>query len=114
MQILTSPRLSTERDQRRTSEGVSKVIFQTLTLDANLRTHGTDSEFLYSLQGDVQTLTPPHLSTERDQRRTSDSESESESENEPLAGTLDVGMMVVHTYVLVVESVVNLRKSQRL
>ena len=106
--------LSTERDQRRTSEGVSKVTFQILILNANLRTHGTDSEFLYSLKGDVQILTPPRLSTERDQRRTSDSESESESENEPLAGTLDIGMMVVHTYVLVVESVVNLRKSQRL
>ena len=114
MQILTPLRLSTERDQRRTSEEVSKVIFQNRTLDANLRTHDTDSEFLYSLQGDVQILTPPRLSTERDQRKTSDNASESESENEPLAGTLDLGMMLVHTYVLVVESVVILRKSQRL
>ena len=72
MQILTPPRLSTERDQRRRSEGVSKGIFQTRTLDANLRTHGTDSAFLYSLQGDVQILTPPRLSTEQDQRRTSE------------------------------------------
>ena len=56
----------------------------------------------------MQILTPPRLSTERDQRRRSDSESESESENEPLAGTLDLGMMLMHTYVLVVESVVNL------
>ena len=62
----------------------------------------------------MQILTPPRLSTERDQRRTSDSESESESENEPLEGTLHLGMVVVHTYVLVVESVVNLRKSQSL
>ena len=114
VQILTPLPLSTERDQRRTSEEVSKVIFQNRTLDANLRTHDTDSEFLYSLQGDVQILTPPRLSTERDQRKTSDSESESGSENEPLAGTLDLGMMLVHTYVLVVESVVILRKSQRL
>ena len=72
MQILTPPRLSTERDQRRTSEGMSKVTFQTLTLNANVRTHGNDSEFLYSLKGDVQILTPPHLSTERGQRRTSE------------------------------------------
>ena len=50
----------------------------------------------------MQILTPPSLSTERDQRKTSDSESESESENEPLAGTLDLGMMLMHTYVLVV------------
>lgn len=70
-----------------------------------------DSKFLYSFNSDVQILTLPRLPTERDQSRTSDrSESESESENEPLAGTLDLGMMVVHTYVLVVESVVNLRK----
>ena len=62
----------------------------------------------------MQILTPLPLSTERDQHRTSDSESESESENEPLEGTLDLGMMVVHTYVLIIESVVNLRKSQRL
>ena len=82
MQILTPPRLSIKRDQRRTSEGVSKVIFQTRTLDANLRTHGTDSELFYSLQVDVQILKPPRLSTERDQRKTSDSESQSESENE--------------------------------
>ena len=72
MQILTPPRLSTERDQRRTSEGMSKVTFQTLTLNANVRTHGNDSEFLYSLKGDVQILTPPHPSTERGQRRTSE------------------------------------------
>ena len=64
VQILTPPRLSTERDQCRRSEGVSKVIFQTLTLDANLRTHDTDSKLFYSLQGDVQILTPPRLSTE--------------------------------------------------
>ena len=93
---------------------MSKVTFQTLTLNANLRTHGTDSEFLYFLKGEVLIVTPPCLSTERDQRRTSDNESESESENEPLAGTLDLRMMVVYTYVLAVESVVNLRKSQRL
>ena len=72
VQILTPPRLSTERDQRRASEGVSKVTFQTLTLNPNLRTHSTDSEFLYSLKGNVQILTPPRLSTERDQRRASE------------------------------------------
>ena len=83
-------------------------------MNANVRTHSTDSEFLYYLKGDVQILTPVRLSIERDQRRTSDSESESESENEPLEGTLDLGMMVVHTYVLIIETVVNLRKSQRL
>lgn len=66
VQILTPPHLSTERGQRRTSEGASTVIFQTLTLNANLRTHGTDSEFLYSLKSDVQILTPLRLSTKRD------------------------------------------------
>ena len=83
-------------------------------MNANLPTHGTDSEFLYFLKSDVQILTPPHLPTERDQRRASDRESDTESENEPLAGTLNLGKMIVHTYVLVVESVVNLLKSQRL
>ena len=62
----------------------------------------------------MQILTPLRLTTERDQRRTSDTKSESESEIEPLEGTLDLGMLVGHTYNLVVESVVNSRKSQKL